>query len=431
MDIHEAAPLPEAFTAWAHQALGGRSGAFLRALETPPGASVRLRRAGAPLPFAGVPVPWCPLGRTLADPQARAGKHALHWAGAYYVQEASAMYPVEALDVRPGQLALDMCAAPGGKATQLAGLLGGGFLVANEPHPTRVRALMENLERFGAHAAVLQEEPERIARHFGPVFDRVLVDAPCSGEGMFGKDPASRLAWTPEAPEACARRQLAILSCAAEVVRPGGRLVYSTCTFNERENEGVVAAFLSARPDFAPINPPPRPGVSPCGPGMARIWPDLAPGAGHFAACFQRQSGADARPAPVRAAREESVEALLRGIGAPGGPVLWHQEWAYLAPPVALAGLRVLRPGLQLAGRVGRVLAPAHHLAMSLPEGARQAELPAPAALAFLRGEEVPREGPPGWTIALHQGYPLGFGKQSGGALKNHRPKGLRLSAEA
>lgn len=180
------------------------------------------------------------------------GKHPCHAAGVYYIQEPSAMAPAELLDVEPGERVLDLCAAPGGKSTQIAARLGGeGFLLCNEIHPARAKILSENVERLGiANAYVTNETPERLAELFPEYFDKILVDAPCSGEGMFRKNEAACEEWSRENVAMCAERQDAILDCAAGMLKPGGKLVYSTCTFAPAENEGSVSRFLERRADF-------------------------------------------------------------------------------------------------------------------------------------------------------------------------------------
>jgi len=235
------------------------------------------------------------------------GKHPYHEAGLYYIQEPSAMAPVELLGVQPGERVLDLCAAPGGKSTQIAAKLrGSGILICNEIHPARAKILSENIERMGiGNACVTNETPERLVGLFPEYFDRILVDAPCSGEGMFRKNEAACEEWSPENVMLCSDRQAGILDCAARMLRPGGRLVYSTCTFAPEENEGSVAGFLRRQKEFdilaiAPLErerlglsgsegrpdyiEAPVPGLT----GTLRLWPHRIPGEGHFAAVLQR-----------------------------------------------------------------------------------------------------------------------------------------------
>ena len=268
--------LPEAFLERMKNQLGEEYEAFLESFQRPRAVALRLNplKGETPkLPFVTATVPWEPMGYYYA-PQARPGLHPYHEAGVYYLQEASAMAPVALLDPQPGERVLDLCAAPGGKSTQIAGrLLGKGLLVCNEINPSRAKILSRNIERLGvANALVTNEKPENLSRRLPGFFDRVLVDAPCSGEGMFRKEEAAVTDWSPETVEMCARRQAGILDRAAEMLRPGGRLVYSTCTFAPQEDEEAVQAFLIRHPEFVP-EPVTAPWFTPGENGCYRLWP--------------------------------------------------------------------------------------------------------------------------------------------------------------
>ncbi len=204
------------------------------------------------VPFALQPVPWSDNGYYYSKEDAP-GKYPYHEAGVYYIQEPSAMAPVPFLEVKPGERILDLCAAPGGKSTQIgAALAGQGILVSNEIHPARAKILSENMERMGiANAIVTNESPQRLAAVFGGYFDKILVDAPCSGEGMFRKNEEATQEWSPEEVNICAARQDHILDQAAEMLGPGGRLEYSTCTFAPEEDEGSIWRFLMRHPEFS------------------------------------------------------------------------------------------------------------------------------------------------------------------------------------
>ena len=254
--------------------LGPQFPEYLASLERPRAVALRFnpqKGEGPALPFVKAPVPWEKAGYYY-DPEARPGLHPFHDAGVYYLQEASAMAPAVLLDPKPGERILDLCAAPGGKTTQIAGKMGGrGLLVCNEIHPKRAKILSQNVERMGiANALVLNEAPAALAQRFPGFFDRILVDAPCSGEGMFRKEAAAVADWTPELVEMCARRQGEILDAAAKMLRPGGRLVYSTCTFAPQEDEEAVEAFLENHPEFLP-EPVEAPWFQESGPAMYRI----------------------------------------------------------------------------------------------------------------------------------------------------------------
>ncbi len=277
-------------------------------------------------------VPWAEDGYYYEAPD-QPGKHPFHEAGVYYIQEPSAMAPVGLLDVRPGERILDLCAAPGGKSVQIAGKLGGsGMLFCNEIHPARAKILSENIERMGiGNACVLNETPERLAEAFPGYFDRVLVDAPCSGEGMFRKSPAAREEWSPENVKLCAGRQDGILDCAAGMLRSGGRLVYSTCTFAPEEDEGSVARFLQRHEEFRilPVEKE-RLGLESCDgmpdvldgadsvPGLddtLRLWPHRIRGEGHFAAVLEKDGAAceKYRNTEYNYATKSITEAMAKG----------------------------------------------------------------------------------------------------------------------
>ena len=310
--------------------LGEQADAFQASYLQPPVAGLRINTLKiAPgelrrrLPYHLKPLPWTQSGFQLAeaadDPSGSPGlapallppgKHVYHAAGLYYLQEPSAMAVAELLNPRPGEAVLDLCAAPGGKTTHLAGLMDNqGLLVANETHPKRVWELAENLERWGARNTIItNESPARLAERLGGNFDKILVDAPCSGEGMFRKSESARRDWSPEQIVYCAQRQTAILDSAAQMLKPGGLLAYSTCTFNPLENEGALARFLKSHPDFEILPVDPLPGCAQGQPGWLppedslpelahtlRIWPHLASGEGHFVALLRRNSDQSAR----------------------------------------------------------------------------------------------------------------------------------------
>ena len=435
--------LPVEFLNEMREMLGGEYPAFLSAMERPAALALRLNplRAGAEAaagPFVEAPVPWEPLGRYL-KPGAKPGAAIAHAAGAYYVQEASAMASAAVLDARPGEVVLDLCAAPGSKSTRIAAALANrGALVANDPEPARAKALAGNLERMGAaNALVVNALPAKLSARWPEAFDAILVDAPCSGEGMFRRDPDSRLEWKPASPAGCAARQAEILDQAAIMLKSGGRLVYSTCTFNRAENEGSVAHFLERHPDFSPEDFALE-GVGASRGGMLRLFPHRVRGDGHFVARLRKagEPGAE-RPHPIRPdpAARALLDRMTREVCALPD---WLQDMAlmlsgdrlYAVPRCAPStnGLRVVTPGLFLL-RAGRShIEPGHALSMALPPDCARRTMALDDALAgsYLSGQPVPCGGPSGWTLALWRGMPLGWGKVSDGWLKNHLPKGLR-----
>ena len=439
--------LPADFEAKMKRLLGSEFDAFLASYDRPlmPGLRqdpVKPAPADALAPFGLAPIPWAQNG-FYYDPAARPGLSPLHEAGAYYLQEPSAMAPAGLLDARPGERVLDLCAAPGGKSTQLAAAMAGcGLLVCNEINPKRARILAANIERMGvATALVLNEHPARLAARFAGFFDKILVDAPCSGEGMFRKEAAAVTGWSEEAVRMCSRRQQEILDSAAAMLRPGGRLVYSTCTFAPEENEGTVSAFLHAHPDFsictaaAPWFDRGRPEwIADPAPGLEhtfRLWPHKLRGEGHYAAVLQRSGDAPGAELPREAAvpmpKELAEFCTQTGTALPEGRLAAFGQTILCVPQALpqLAGLRVLRAGLELGEvRKGR-FAPAHALALWGRGPARRAALSEEQALRYLSGDVIPA-AERGWCVVTTHGCPLGWAKGDGTVLKNHYPKALR-----
>lgn len=402
------------------------------------------------------------------------------------------MAPAALLSVKPGDRVLDLCAAPGGKSTMLGARLSGeGLLVSNDRSVSRARGLLRNLERFGiGNCLVTAEEPKRLADCFSNFFDKILVDAPCSGEGMFRKDPGARQEWSPEAAALCAARQKTILEAGLQMLKPGGRLVYSTCTFAPEEDEGSVADLLETHPGtkvehrvvkgFADLGRG-RPEWVEEGPGREgleytyRVWPHQVKGEGHYLAALKKAGEGSAsvgRPGwpgpgagPLEGRRPPRAQAeRAGGKGASAGKKAERQEigqlftafcqetlstrpWEqqpgryltfggqlYYVPSAMpeMDGLKVLRPGLHLGTFKKNRFEPAHALALYLrPEHVkRQADLPclSQEAERYLRGEALMVGGAEdGWTLVTVDGYSLGWGKAAKGVLKNHYPKGLRL----
>ena len=439
-------PLPEAFITRMRAQLGAEADAYFAALDEPYQRGIRMNPR-KPFDHAladGMlePVPWNPQhGRYLTMGSA-AGLDPLHEAGAYYIQEPSAMAPVSLLDPRPGERVLDLCAAPGGKTTQIADVLGGdGLIVCNEPVPSRAKILSRNAERMGvSNALVVSADPEKLAPLWPEAFDAILVDAPCSGEGMFRRHPETRSEWNESSPEGCAVRQKRILACAVEMLRPGGRLAYSTCTLNHEENENVVAWLLAEYPDLeaVPFSMPVNNGVLNAPDGMLHLYPHQLRGEGHFAALLRKKGDVPSdlfAPAATRLAAPQkpllsAYETFAKPF--PGLPRANAQFGdALLSAPdlPPLKGVKVLRAGIQLGVLKGKVFAPDHALAMALPITSSIPALPLSReqALQYQSGETLPcPDSLSGYALPTYAGLPLGFGKASDGQLKNHYPKGLR-----
>ena len=427
--------LPEAFLCRIQQQLGEEYEDFLKSLERPRAVALRfnpLKGEAPSMDFVKEPVPWEPLGYYY-DPEARPGLHVYHEAGVYYLQEASAMAPVSLLDPQPGERVCDLCAAPGGKTTQIAGRMAGeGFLLCNEINPKRAKILSRNIERMAvSNALVTNEHPAELAKRFPAFFDRVLVDAPCSGEGMFRKEEAAATDWSQETVEMCARRQAEILHSAAEMVRPGGRLVYSTCTFAPEEDEEAVAAFLAEHPEFEPEILD-APWFVPGENGSHRMWPHKLLGEGHFAAVLRKTGGEETDtviPGGEKLPKEWTGFARELGIRLPEGKAVAFGQNLYWAPVELpdIRRLKVLRPGLELGTVKKDRFEPAHALALWLRTCEKMQDYgpESPEMKEYLHGNVVPSKAK-GWCLVTAGGYSIGWGKGDGTVLKNHYPKGLR-----
>lgn len=454
--------LPASYTESIREMLGQEADAFLKSYSASRTQGLRfnplksLTAAGqiaagrAVSQFNLQPIPWCrPEGFYYEEP-ARPGRHPYHAAGLYYIQEPSAMSAAEMLSPQPGEIVLDLAAAPGGKTTHIAGLMQGqGLLISNEIHPERAKILAENVERLGIkNTLVTSATPEQLSSRFPQVFDRIMLDAPCSGEGMFRKDPNAVQEWSPDHVIMCASRQWDILQDAYLMLKPGGTLAYSTCTFNRQENEEIIARLTDSYPDMELVT-------------YKRLWPHLEKGEGHFVALLRKQSGAEnvnndlnRSDKKRRSKTNPKINSSIRdayklfqdwaavelpGFSSQGIPLLFGES-LYLLPETfsgnlhtgLLDGLRVPRAGLHIAHLKKNRIEPAHALAMAIQPSqvSRSYDLSSDGQEihAWLRGESLPVPTElHGWTLVTLDGLPISWGKASSGQLKNHLPKGLRI----
>ena len=299
--------LPSAFLARMKDMLGEEYSAFLDSYDSPRKFGLRVntlklsaQEFAETAPFQLAPIPWVPNGFFYGK-EDRPSRHPFYPAGLYYLQEPSAMAPASRLDITPGEYVLDLCAAPGGKATELAARLQGkGLLVANEISASRAKALLRNLELSGVtNSLVTNETPKRLAGYFPEFFHKVLVDAPCSGEGMFRKDPEVAKTWNEERPDYFGKLQQEIIQHAISMLKPGGLLMYSTCTFSPVENEGLISYVLEQFPEMELLDMEDYPGFTPGNPQWGngdtrllktrRIFPHHMDGEGHFLALLRKK----------------------------------------------------------------------------------------------------------------------------------------------
>ena len=424
--------LPEPFLIRMQSQLGTQFPAYLAAMEQAPKRALRVNTLKiSPESFAScVDFPLLPTGLLpesfFVPDDVAVGRHPLHAAGLFYMQEPSAQMPVSLLSLEPGMTVLDLCAAPGGKSGQIAAALQGkGLLVSNEPITSRANILMYNLERMGVtNGMVTAMYPDALCQKTEGFFDAVVVDAPCSGEGMFRKDDDAVTDWSPSHVTACAARQKQILAAAQLAVKPGGQLLYSTCTFSPAENEDMADWFVSVYPAFHLVT-------------TRRMYPHDSVGEGQFAALFVRDGARlpshcsifpEKRCIPFEAFCKENLSAVpaQKTRQLPDGRVLLLPD---ILPP-NWDKLHVLRCGV-LAGELKKDrFMPDHALFLSRPADAffSTVELTTSQLAAYYAGEVLPCDPTlSGWCAVSVQGYVTGFGKAVDGQLKNHYPKGLRL----
>ena len=444
--------------------LGEEYGKFAAAAEETPvyrGIRINTLKAGAFDALSKVcplteSVLWCADGFYINDGSIN-GRHPYHMGGLFYFQEPSAMCAAEALPVRENDKVLDLCAAPGGKTTQLAAKLKGtGFIAANEISSKRASVLSENIARMGiTNAAVFNESPNVLADKYPEFFDKIIVDAPCSGEGMFRKEPDALTDWSLEHTKACARRQRHIIDSAYIMLKPGGYMVYSTCTFSVYENEEIVQYILENYPDMT-IEP--IPALSMLSPGIPefaggndqvsrarRVYPHLHKGEGHFAALFKKAGEADVETQEREPKNRKNAvygiawdseklfsefekECLTFSVRERfGGELVSFGERLFLKPTgLDIDRVRVPRPGLDLGVcRKGR-FEPSHALCLALKKedfkNTVDHSWDSLEIERYLKGNVISAGGK-GWAAVLADGFPIGWIKVSGGMGKNHLPK--------
>lgn len=455
--------LPSAFLARMKDMLGEEYSAFLNSYDSQRKFGLRVntlklssQEFAEIAPFQLTPIPWVSNGFFYGK-EDRPSRHPFYPAGLYYLQEPSAMTPASRLDITPGEYVLDLCAAPGGKATELAARLQGkGLLVANEISASRAKALLRNLELSGVtNALVTNETPKRLAGYFPEFFHKILVDAPCSGEGMFRKDPDVAKTWDEERPPYFGKLQQEIIQQAISMLKPGGLLMYSTCTFSPDENEGLISYVLEQFPEMELLDMEDYPGFTPGNPRWGngdtrllktrRIFPHHMDGEGHFLALLKKKGTLESAPftqIPCALKKEEKklVEEFFASLSI---PVDWNgiearNGFVYRLPSAStgsLKGLKFLRYGLFLGELKKNRFEPSQSLAMALkdvPQTSKISLNPQDSRLtAYLRGETFSLEegecsSPKGWKLICAEGFPVGWGKVVGNTVKNKYPSGWR-----
>ena len=442
--------LPETYIQHMQELLQEELDDYLRAMDEKPANALRVNTNKISpeefrkiAPFELTPVPWCRNGFIYGENE-RPGTHPYYYAGLYYMQETSAMVPAAILPVADGDLVLDACCAPGGKSTALACKLHGtGLLVSNDISASRQNATLKNMERFGVtNAYITAADLNSLARRYPETFDKILLDAPCSGEGMFRRDPSLIRAWQEKGSAYYAPLQKELILAAAKMLKKGGQMVYSTCTFAKEEDEEVVQYLCSTMPDMHVIPVPDRyegfmPGILEGFEDCVRLYPHRLRGEGHFAALLQKDGTAAKTAVKQHSDRmpKEAAEFMKLLSGRlKNGPVSCRNDQIYVLPDqeIDMNGIRVIRSGLHLGTVKNGRFEPSQALAFACTEddfaNCIHLDKDDPAVMKYLRGETIfCDEGKDGWVLVCIERWPLGFGRKQGKNIKNRIQKGYRM----
>ncbi len=453
--------LPQKFIDKMEALLGEEYEDFIGSYDTNPYHGLRVNRLKLDVeefkrisPFKLQSIPWTKDGfyyQPESDQAIAPGKHPYYHAGLYYIQEPSAMAPAAIIDAKPGEKILDLCAAPGGKSIQIAaGLNGRGILVANDINSNRVKALVKNIELYGVkNAVVTNETPQHLAEKFEGYFDKILVDAPCSGEGMMRKDENAAKSWEKFNIESCSTMQRDILKYVDRMLKPGGILCYSTCTFSPEENEGTMTWFLENNPYYEVIEIQKVGGMSSGNPQWikgnnelthsVRFWPHKIKGEGHYVALLRKKDGMNSHATKyINQPVEKQSETLWEEFETDNinetlkGTIQVYGHNLCLIPDELpdIKGLNVIRTGLQLGSIEKKRFKPSQALVMALPihqfKDVLNLDIGAQEVIRYLKGETLMLSGEKGWRVVGVGGYPIGWGKQIDGILKNGYPKAWR-----
>ena len=392
-------------------------------------------------PFHLTPIPWTDNGFYYSS-EDRPSKHPFYYAGLYYLQEPSAMTPAQILPIEENDMVLDTCAAPGGKSTELAAKLHGtGMLFTNDISASRAQALLKNLELFGIeNSFVCSEDIPKLAEHFPSFFDKILIDAPCSGEGMFRKDPSIMKSWIERGNEYYVTLQKNIVENAVKMLKPGGMLVYSTCTFSKSENEDIIQHMLDLDPELklVPVSKYEHfcDGIGENMKDCIRIYPHKVKGEGHFVALLQKGNvhSHEIKNKTVKLPEDEFLNMITKQWK--NGVFETIKDKLYFIPDSMQnrKGLRLLRTGLFLGEFKKNRFEPSQALAMNLKADEFKQTIHLDAedtrVIKYLKGETVDvsdiNTKMKGWVLICVDQYPLGFGKIQKGIIKNKYAKGWR-----
>lgn len=437
--------LPELFLNEIEALIGDELDAFVKSYEAPRQFGLRVNLLKISVeeflkisPFKLKKIPWT-LDGFYYDESERPAKHPYYHAGLYYLQEPSAMAPVGVLAPQQGETVLDFCACPGGKTLQIASALQGkGMIVANDISTSRIKALIRNIEFAGVtNALVINENEETLGDRFKGLFDRVLIDAPCSGEGMFKKDPKMIADWSVMSTERYRAIQDNLLIQSAAMLKPGGRLAYSTCTFSRLEDEGALIDFMIRFPEFSQVKIDPNFGLD-TRTGFGRIWPHLHEGEGHFIGLLEKNGKKPEKPIMLKRLKTEPPESYrlfeFENLNCKlEGRFMRFQDKIYLVPDETppTDGMRVIRSGWYLGEEKNGRFVPSGALAMGLKSSDAKRvlrfEIDEFEVIRYLKGETLSVTAEDGLNLVCLGDFPLGWGKIQKGVMKNQYPPSWRM----
>ena len=380
----------------------------------------------------------------------KAGNHPYHHAGMIYIQEPGAMAPAECVDIDPDWKILDMCAAPGGKSSQLKNKLGEkGILVSNEIVSSRCKILTGNFERLGLKNAVTTcMDTSKLARLYPDTFDLIMVDAPCSGEGMFRKEDIAIDEWSEENVKMCAKRQSEILDNAAICLKNGGYIVYATCTFSLEENEMAVDAFLSRHEEFElvrvrkAVEYATADGINFDGckteniSFARRFYPHKAKGEGQFMAVLHNKYESSSPYPAVKTAQDKIDKTVYDFLGSvltdydKDKVLMYNGNPVYFTPDFPVKKGTAFSCGVTIGEIRKNYIQPHHQFFMAMGDKFKrkiELEPDSDEMKKYLHGEEIEVECDNGWAVITTNGCSVGGVKVVNGRAKNHYPKGLRL----
>ncbi|MBR4163251.1 MAG: RsmB/NOP family class I SAM-dependent RNA methyltransferase [Solobacterium sp.] len=440
--------LPENYLSEMKDLLQNEYDDYLKAMQEPPLSSLRINTSKISVeeflkisPFTLSPVPWCSNGFYYGENE-RPGTHPYYYAGLYYIQEASAMAPASLLPVEKGDIILDACAAPGGKSTAIAAKMDEtNLLISNDISSSRQNATLKNMERFGVtNAYIISDDLKKMAKKYRNYFDRILVDAPCSGEGMFRKDPSLIQSWIEKGSEAYVSVQREIALSCLSMLKEGGTMVYSTCTFSIKEDEEIIQYLMEKDPSLQLTDMHQEwfdqgklTGMENC----MRLFPHKIQGEGHFVAVLQKglKSNADTSPPRNKSFHHPDFDAFMHHVSKPldHGYFNCIQDKIYWLPdiPFDASNIRVLRSGLCMGTLKKDRFEPSQHLAFALKDtefdNVLHLDIEDIRVEKYLRGETISYEGnEKEWILVCIDRYPLGFGKIQNHTIKNKLEKGFR-----